>query len=146
MPSVTLSPLMFLQLTLVTTIVCACVYAIRLIVWRRRLMHLAARWQMNFTPRDRLRLADRVVGAIPCPGAADLYVHDMLFRSDGSSHRYIFTAEYTIGLIHNKRRQFRAVAVREPVRGSGTAPLKLTLSSNELPLFEQYRNLLESGA
>src|SRR5947199_7179981 len=88
--------------------------------WQRRgrghraLKRLAVERQLHFSPHDQLRLADRVAAAFPVPGAAYVQVVDLLYGSQRGSHRYVFTAQYTVGAVRSKKRVRRAATFDEP--------------------------------
>jgi hypothetical protein len=105
---------------------------------------LAVAHGMHYSPGDPLRVAPRVAGALPVPGAAAVRVIDMLYRTDDAGHHYVFTAEYTVGVVNVKRRLRRAAAFDEP-RGSTAAPAVVRLAAAELPIVEQYEALLRRG-
>lgn len=109
---------------------------------KRALRQLAARWQMTYSPRDQLRVAAKVTGRLPAPGAADLYVTDVIYGGHGEMYRYWFTAEYTIGAVRAKRRQTRVGTLSEPRGRQGDAtPGRVTFAPEDLPLIEQYVKL-----
>ncbi len=103
--------------------------------------NLALEFKMHYSPRDSLRLTPRVAAAFPIPGAAAVRVLDLLYRSDEAAHYYVFTAEYTIGVVGAKRRLRRAAAFSENKTSASTHVL-VRLGSNDIPLKEQYRALL----
>jgi hypothetical protein len=118
-------------------------------VFRRRHMHrglrkLAVEQQMHFSPHDQLRLAPRVAGGLDVPGAAAVGIVDLLYASKDGQYRYIFTVEYTTGVVQSKRRVRRAAAFSEPRERSTTVPpCAIRMAPPDLPLLEQYRWLLQ---
>src|SRR4051812_290518 len=80
----------------------------------RKLKQLAQQWGMHYAQHDRFHLADRVAPRIPCPGAADVRVTDLIYGLKGERFRYVFTAEYTRGVVRTKHRTRRVVAMTEP--------------------------------
>ncbi len=99
---------------------------------------------MHFSLFDRLRLTDRVAQAIPIPGAAAVRVFDLLYHSDAGRHHYVFTVEYTLGVVQSKHRLRRAAAFSEPrQKGTGQSASPIRMAPPELTLLEQYRYLLE---
>lgn len=109
---------------------------------KRALRQLAARWQMTYSARDQLRVAAKLAGRLPVPGAADLYVTDVIYGGQAETYRYWFTAEYTIGAVRAKRRQVRVGTLSEPrVRQQEEAPGEVTFAPEDLPLIEQYVKL-----
>ncbi len=118
-------------------------------VMRRRRMHcnlrrLAVEQRMHFSVHDQLRLAPRVASGLNVPGAAAVGIIDLLYASENGRYRYIFTVEYTTGVVQSKRRVRRAAAFSEPRERSETVPpCAIRLAPLELPLLEQYRWLLK---
>jgi hypothetical protein len=117
---------------------------------RRSLCNLAKQWQMHFAPWDRLKLAQRIGTKIPVLGAADVRVMDLLFRTEGSRHRYIFTVEYGVGIIRGKRRRQRIGGFDEPVHRGNPAPpvqdVNLILAPESLGRLDAYRHVWQSLA
>jgi hypothetical protein len=108
----------------------------------RGLRRLAAEWGMNFSRTDLLRLTAKVARHFPVPGAANLRVSNVIYGTDKDRHHYVFTAEYTAGVIRAKRRLARAGAFSEPRdREHGAPPAAVLLAPAGLPLLEQYRRL-----
>ncbi len=112
---------------------------------RRSLRGLATQWQMHFVPWDRLRLGERISGKIPVLGAADVRVMDLLFRTEGHRHRYVFTVEYGVGIIRGKRRRKRVAGFDEPVRRGSGSPvpyeLELMIAPESMPMLDAYRHV-----
>ncbi len=105
---------------------------------------LANEHRMHYSPRDPLRLTPRVVAQLPIPGAAGVRVIDLMYRSDEQNHYYVFTAEYTVGVVGPKRRIRRVAACSESKSGGGIA-VPVRMASPELPLIEQYLQILSEG-
>jgi hypothetical protein len=99
---------------------------------------------MNYSPRDQLKLGSRIASQFPVPGAANLRVTDLIYGTERARHRYVFTAEFTVGVVHRKRRIVRAAAFVEAREASEDAG-ELTLAPADLPLAEQYRRLAPGG-
>src|SRR4051812_28649494 len=77
---------------------------------RRQVRRLAADWRMTFGRTDTLRLTPKVARAFPVPGAARVRVWNVIYGRDPSDpgrYRYVFTAEYTAGVVQGKRRFVR---------------------------------------
>jgi len=107
---------------------------------------LARQRQMHYSPRDQLRLAPRVAASLPLPGAAYVRVSNILYATSGSQRRYVFTVEYTIGVVRAKKRLRRVAAFSEPSdRNASPTACTLQMAPPQLPLIEQYRALLDSG-
>jgi hypothetical protein len=108
------------------------------VVFRR----LAVEHRMHYSARDSLRLTPRVAAALPIPGAAAVRVIDLMYRSDDVAHHYVFTAEYTIGVIGPKTRVRRAAAFSEG-KAAGSR-FVIRLGSRDVPLVEQYLFLIRN--
>jgi hypothetical protein len=112
-----------------------------------RLRSLAAEWDMNYSPRDQFRLTQRIARIFPIPGAARIRIVNLIYGIDSDLYRYIFTAEYTTGIVTGKRRILRAGSFSEPRDRSGETPqTTVTLAPGHLPLIEQYRRLTPPNA
>jgi hypothetical protein len=137
-----MTPHQFLLLTLGVT---AAATAANMIHRRRRqrgMAELARAWRMHYSARDLFRLAERVAPRLPAVGAADVFVADVIYGLESDAHRYIFSVEYTIGLVHARQRVVRAASFREPKeRTDPTRWSPLELAEPTLPLAEQYRTL-----
>jgi hypothetical protein len=108
---------------------------------RRSLRGLAAQWQMTYSPHDRLRIAAHVADALPSPGAADLYVCDVIWGRQGESYRYLFTLEYTSGLLTAQRRHRQVGGFTESRGASVGSPVSLELAQSQGMMLDQYRSL-----
>jgi hypothetical protein len=112
---------------------------------RRRegqLRSLALQWRMNYSPRDQWRLTGKVARNFPVPGAAHIKLTDLIYLSGPQAYRYIFTAEYTVGVVLGKRRLMRVGSFEEPRdRETSGAAARVTLGAAELSILEQYRSL-----
>jgi hypothetical protein len=137
-----MSPLGLLALTFGITALAALAHRRSRHRRQNELRALAGQWQMNYSPRDQLRLTLKIAGRFPVPGAANLKVLDLIYGADQEKHRYVFTAEYTVGVVHRKRRLVRAAAFVEP-RDSAQPheTTEVRLAPADLPLVEQYRRL-----
>jgi hypothetical protein len=83
-----------------------------------------------------------VAGRFPVPGAADVHVSDLIYGGDKHVYRYVFVAEFTIGVVRTKRRRVRVGAYTEPrERGEAADAGPVILAPDNLPLLEQYRRL-----
>jgi len=102
---------------------------------------LARTHRMHYSPGDPLRLTPRIAAQLPLPGAAAVRVIDLLYRTDEQNHYYVFTAEYTIGVVGPKLRVRRAAAFTES-KAAGANPKPVRLGPVELSLVEQYRALI----
>jgi hypothetical protein len=146
-----LSPIVYLILLLVILLAAVSIDAVFRLVRRKRLRAAARKWNMHFAPGDRLRLAKRIVGLFPVPGAANISVRDLLYRTEASKHHYLFTVDYTVGVIRGKVGRSRVAGFTEPVsRGGRTnlAPPSLTLAPSNLTgpaAYEQVLREVEKG-
>jgi hypothetical protein len=134
--------------SLTSGLTCGAVIAQRIIELRRRrkLSALASQWRMNFNAGDQLRLASRVAQRFPIPGAANVSVRDVVYGIDGEFYRYVFTAEYTLGILQTKRRHVRVACFAEPRhRDTPRPPETVLLAAARLPLLEQYQSFAPSA-
>jgi hypothetical protein len=146
-----LSPTVYLILLLVILFGAVSSDAVIRLIRRKRLRAAARRWKMHFAPGDRLRLAHRIVGIFPVPGAANISVRDLLFRTEESRHQYLFTVDYTVGVIRGKVGRSRVAGFTEPVSRGGrtdTAPSALALAPPNLcgpAAYEEVLKEMERG-
>ena len=106
---------------------------------RRALQRVAKKWGMTYSPRDRLRLTNKIIGRLPIPGAADIHVIDLIYGGEGERYRYVFTTEYTLGLIRGKKREVRVGTFGEPRGRAGGEPAESVIFAPEdLSIIEQY--------
>jgi hypothetical protein len=140
-----LSPFRFLAFLIAVMAIARLVYVVRRQRQRRALQELARAWNMHYSPHDRFALADRVAARFPLPATAELRVVDLIYGTDGEFYRYLFSAEYTVGVTRRKHRELRVVTFREP-KGRTTAadwsPLVLAEPAKEV--IAQYRALYEN--
>jgi len=108
---------------------------------KKQLRSLAGQWGMQYAQADLFNLAARVASEFPIVGVADLVIRDMIYATQGDRHRYVFTAEFTLGVIDRHRREARAVTFCDPRDTGGHCATPLILAPEELPLIEQYRQL-----
>ena len=137
----TVPPLVLLAALVLTTAVAVFVDRGRRRTAAAAYRRLAVAHEMHYSRGDPLRLTPRVAAALPVPGAAAVRVIDLLYRTDAAGHRYVFTAEYTVGVVATKRRVRRAAAFDEP-RGAVAPVPVIRLADPGAPLTEQYRELL----
>lgn len=132
----------FFSLVVLLTLAAAVCESILGRMHRKRLRAIAEQWKMLYTPIDQFRLTARIARHFPVPGAANIIVLDLMYGIDCDRYRYIFTAEYTAGVISHKRRVLRAASFSEPRDRSGaSSPATITLAPLKLSLIEQYRAL-----
>jgi hypothetical protein len=109
---------------------------------KRSLRRLAAEWGMTYSPHERLKVVPKIAPSFPVPGAADLHVLDLIYGSKGDSYHYIFTVEFTVGVVRGKRRLSRVATFTEPRdREFRESPGPVSLAPEDLPLLEQYQKL-----
>lgn len=137
-------PMQLLVILLLLTAGALAVQVRALMVRRARLRGLASREKMQFSPIDRFGLAPRVAKYFPIAGVADVRVFDLLYRSDEGGHRYVFTVDYTRGVLCVKRR-VRGVALMTEPRiepGKDATPTVRVSDASLGPVFAQYESLL----
>ena len=141
-----MSPAEFLSLTILLTAMAGALNLLLRRVRLGRLRQLAEKWQMTYSPRDQFRLTPRVARDFPVPGAAKIHVADLIYGIEADNYRYVFTVEYTAGVVGGKRRVLRAGSFTEP-RDKGTeAPQSpIMLAPAHLALLEQYQRLTPPG-
>jgi hypothetical protein len=109
---------------------------------RNALRRLAAEWQMRYVQEDLFNLAGRIAPAFPIPDVSDVRVVDLIYGSQQDRHRYVFTAEYTLGREDRYRRDCRAATFCEPKEpGAGQCSTPLVMAPGELPIVDQYEHL-----
>lgn len=116
---------------------------------RRRtaaLRALAARWGMNYHPADQLRVTPKVLAQFPIPGAANVRVMDLIYGSDRDRYRYVFSVEFTLGLVGPKRRVVRVASLSEPRDRAAAGPVFLNLAPADGTLLDQYSYLAPASA
>src|SRR5258706_9358706 len=108
----------------------------------RKLRKLAAEWHMHYAPNDRFQITPRVVDRFPVPGASDLQVTDLIYLPEPDQYRYLFSVEYTEGVVRTKKRVKRVATFCEPRdRACPIGWSSLVLAPVELSLEDQYRQL-----
>ena len=141
-----ISPLLLLCLLMGVTAAASIADALARHARARRLSGLGGRWGLRFTPEDRFQLTGRVAAQFPTPGAADVVVRDVVYGQEGSGGRlrYLFTIEYTVGVLRTKRRRSAVgmMVERAPsgeVKGTAaTRDPDLLLAPAGLSTVEQY--------
>jgi hypothetical protein len=109
-----------------------------------QLKALAATWKMHFSAGDRFRLAPRVAERLPVPGAAGVRVFDLIYGIEQDHYRYLFSTEYTVGVLRTKTGCRQVATFTEPREpGSATKRSELLFAPADLPMIEQYRRLAE---
>ncbi|WP_428939755.1 hypothetical protein [Fontivita pretiosa] len=108
---------------------------------RRALSALARQWQMHYSPTDVLNLAPRVAAHLPVVGAADVVVRDLIYGTEPSCYRYIFSVEYTTGVVRAKSRRRCVVCATEPRARGQSIWTSFRVARADRSLLEQYRCL-----
>jgi len=136
-----ISPLILLSLLMSLTGFAWAVDRWRHVRGQAAFRELALTHGMHYSPSDPLRLTPRIAARLPIPGAAAVRVIDLLYRTDEQNHYYVFTAEYTIGVVGPKHRVRRAASFVE-AKSVGGRSRSVQLAAADLPMVEQYRSLL----
>jgi hypothetical protein len=115
-------------------------------VWRHgiseQFRRLAAEHHMHYAPRDLFQITPRVIEGFAVPGASDLRVMDVVYQREPDRYRYLFTIEYTQGVVRTQRRIRRAATFCEPRDQACPVPWStLELAPAELCLADQYAHL-----
>jgi hypothetical protein len=146
-------PILLLCLLMGVTAAASIVDALARHARARRLSGLGAAWRLRYTPVDRFQLTARVAAVFPTPGAADVVVRDVLYGQEGSGGalRYLFTVEYTTGVLRTKRRRSAVGTAVEAARSEARGPaagshLDVALAPAELAIVAQYEWLLRRHA
>jgi hypothetical protein len=136
------TPLIFLASLLALTALAALAHRLLRRRHRKRLRRLAADCGMQYVPLDLFDLPRRIGRAFPVPGAADLHVQDVIYATHGQRHRYVFTAEYTVGVTDQHHRVAQVMTFCEPVEGASPSNRSpLAAAPQYLSLLEQYQYL-----
>lgn len=69
--------------------------------------------RVRYSPVDRFQLAARIQEHLPHPGAADVVVRDVMYRTDDQNHLYLFTVYYRTGTILGQTRHRIVIITRE---------------------------------
>ncbi len=113
----------------------------------RMLRGLAAEWRLNYSAADPLHIASKVASHFPIPGAANLRVKDLIYGSERERYRYVFTAEFTAGVVRTKCRLTRVATFSEPRdRDDPDAMSPIILAPKSGTLLEQYQHLVPASA
>ena len=138
-----MEPQLFLFTLALITALAAATHIVRWRLRGRKLRALAGEWGLHYAPTDQFQLADRVAPQLPCPGAADVRVTDLIYGLKGERFRYIFTAEFTQGVVRTKHRSRRVVSMTESKDRSARDTLipDLAVAPEELSLLDQYQSL-----
>src|ERR1700677_182816 len=133
-----MSPLLLLLALILLTVTCVAIDAYRRGKTHCALRALAKERRMHFNQHDQLRLTSRVATHLPIPGAAYVRVIDLIYGKESGQHRYVFTAEFTAGVVRSKKRIRRAATFTEPrERSNAVQSCDIQLGPGDLPLTEQ---------
>lgn len=139
-----ISPLQFLGIAIALTAGGRLLHVLFRNRRRQALQTLARDWRMHYSPHDRFEISDRLAENFPLVGAAEIRAADLIYGTEDEYYRFIFTAEYTAGVVRGKHRYRRVVTFREPKGRSSSAHWsRLILAPEELEPIEQYKNLHE---
>jgi len=112
---------------------------------RRALEMLARDKNLHFACDDRFKIAPKVAELLPTPGAADVRVYDVMYGKDGARYHFVFTVEWTEGVVRWKRRVRRVASFSEEKENTTEqARMHLRLSGDEGKRLKQYQSLYES--
>lgn len=136
-----MTPAILLSVLLCVTLGAVLIDGLRRGRRRAAVRRLAAGWRMNYGRADTLQLTHRVARHFPAPGAAALRVYDVVYGAHGDAYRYVFTAEYTLGVTGGKRRHTRVAAFTEPRDRRLDGRSQLVLGDESVPLLDQYAAL-----
>ena len=101
------------------------------------LSNCAAQWSMKFSPDDRFGLAPHVARRLPEPGPADVVVRNLVYRQAAEGLTYLFTVEYTLGVLRRKRRIVAVGVIGESAANGGYSEVRLAPS--RLSVAERYK-------
>ena len=108
-----------------------------------KLRHLATKHGMQFAAADLFQITPHIAEKFPIPGVSDVRVMDVIYSRSEKSYRYVFTVEYTFGVVRTKRRIRRAGTVLESgEQGDPRHWSTLELSPETLPIEQQYAAML----
>jgi hypothetical protein len=142
MPDAMITPLLMMWIAIGVSALAGLISRILRRRRQRHLSSLARDWQMHYSRRDVFHLAARVASHLPVPGAAEVRVCDLIYGTEDGGYRYIFSAQFTAGVVQSKSRKRVVVSVLEPHgRSESTLWTSLQIAPHELPLVEQYRSL-----
>src|ERR1700704_3397331 len=134
-----------LPLSFLAIMVCGTLFAFAADLVRRRrtsavLRKLAAEWHMHYAPNDRFQITPRVVDRFPVPGASDLQVTELIYLPEPEQYRYLFSVEYTEGVVRTKKRVRRVGTFCEPRdRACPTGWASLFLAPTDFSLLASHR-------
>ena len=110
----------------------------------RRLARFAADRHVRYSGVDRFNLGLRIQPCLPHPGAAEVVVSDVMYRTDQDNHAYVFTATYVTGTTSGHARHRIIAAVSEPRGRSCDCFGSVRAADASLDVEAQYRSLLDA--
>lgn len=139
-------PLTFLTVTLLLTLAAFILHLASRREISDRVQRLATDHHMQYAEHDLFQITPRVLERFPVPGASDLRVADVVYRRAGARYRYVFTVEYTLGVVRTKERVRRAATFCEPRdRACPSDWSSLVLAPESLSLADQYAHLCQAN-
>jgi len=136
-----ISPILFLGIMLAMTALAWVAHRLLRLGHRRGLRRLARLWQMHYAEADLFDIAGRIAADLPVIGGADLRVLDIIYASDERYYCYIFTAEYTRGVVERQRRESRVMSLREAKDAPHAEHHRPQVAPQDLGLLRQYESL-----
>jgi hypothetical protein len=148
------TPTEFLVAMLLITAIAGTIQVVRRRRRVRALRALGEQWRMHFSVHDRFHLASRVAARLSAVGAASVRIVDLLYAIERENYRYVFTTEYTLGVLRGRTGVWRVGTLAEPRDGQAVtiataghtpetgAAMALQFAPQSLSLIEQYRHLL----
>lgn len=107
------------------------------------LRQLARQHRLSYVQDDLFGLGDRIAGRFPVPGGADIRILDVLYATQGARHRYLFTAEYTRGVINRHVREAMVLSFCEASEGGDPCPSALLAGDETMRVIDQYEAMLK---
>lgn len=109
---------------------------------RRTIEALARDKQLHFATDDRFKIAPKVAELLPVPGAADVRVYDVMYGKDGERYHFVFSVEWTEGVVRWKRRVLRVASFSEDKSANnGTGKMDLKIAEPSSARLTQYEVL-----
>lgn len=113
----------------------------------QRLQRVLSVWarqnSLRYSPVDRFQLAPRIREHLPHPGAADVVVRDVMYRTDQQNHIYLFTVRYRIGTI-GPQRWLQMVASVTEIRGRSCYQFDHLKIADVGSLLSRYESLIQA--
>ncbi len=139
-----ITPPVLLAVLLATTLLALVIEALCAGGRHRRLRRLAQQWGMNYVEQDRFDIAARLGPIFPVIGAAEIRIRDVMYVQQGERQRYLFTVDFTAGVVLKQRRLRRVATFCEPRDGGGAcSPVRLAEHGGRV--IDQYEELKSAG-